>query len=149
MYRERPLTAGERRFLLVCLSALPAVYIGFYAGLFAADIGSHGELAFVLVRALICAAPPALVAVLAPRTWVLPSLAYGYGFYCGYTFLDGIGALLISLLAAPFAALAGQPLGAPSQPTHPELPWLFLFTIGVAMFVSLLRRHHSHRNESA
>ena len=149
MYSERPLTTGQRQFLAVFLGALPAIYLGFRIGLIASDVGFHSELGSIFLRGLICAAPAAVLALLVPRYWLLPSLIYGYGFYSGYTFGDSIATGLRILVALPFAALTGQRVGTPPQPSHAELPWLFLFAFWLAGIIYLLRRYFSRPNESA
>jgi hypothetical protein len=149
MYPERRLTAGERHFLVAFAGALPAIVIGFYVGVFAAGVGSQRELASIFIRALVCAAPPVLLAVLAPRSWFFPSLIYGCGFYCGYTCLDGSGAAFTFVVMAHIAALTGEHLGTPSRPTHPELLWLFIIALWLATFISFLRRYYARPNECA
>ena len=146
MHSERPLTAAERHFLAAFLGAVPAIYLGFRIGSVASDFGSHRDLASIFARALICAAPATILALLAPRVWLLPSLIYGYGFYCGYTFGDGFGAAFATLLAIPVAALTGQSIGTPPEPRHPELLWLFILALWLATVTAFIRhrlRTHS------
>lgn len=149
MHPERPLTPGERHFLTVFLGALPAIIIGFYVGVFASGIGTPRELASILIRALVCTAPAAALAVLAPRSWLLPSLIYGYSFYSGYILFDGFGADIATVFLAPFAALIGERIGSPAHPTHPELLWLFIIALWLAALISFLRRHDSRPSECA
>ena len=149
MHPERPLTSGERQFLAVFLGALPAIFIGFYVGLSASSVGAPHELASIFVRALVCGVPAAVLAALAPRSWFLSSLIYSYGFYTGYTLFDGFCASIATVFVAPFAALTGQPIGTPPQPTPPELLWLLMIALWLATFISFLRRHYSRPNECA
>ena len=136
MHSDHPLTAGERHFLVAFLGALPAIYLGFQIGSLAADIGSHRDLTSIFVRALVCATPAALLAFVAPRVWLLPSLIYGYGFYCGYILGDVIDAasrfFVAIFVAIPIAALTGQRIGTRSEPAHPELFWLFVVALWLA-----------------
>lgn len=147
MDSERPLTAGEGRFLAVFLGALPAIYLGFQVGSFAAGIGSPQAFVSIFIRALVCAAPAALLAAIMPRGWILPALIYGYGFYCGYTLADSIEAAMFTLIAHSMAVFTGQRLETSLEPTHPELLWFFVIALWLAAFISFLRRHYSHPEE--
>jgi hypothetical protein len=140
---RRPLTAGERHFSRLFLGlffgGIPAFFIGFYAGMFASDIGFHLDLASIFARTFICATPAILLATIAPRRWLLLSVIYLCGFHAGYTVLDGLGAAMQTLVALPIAALTGERIGTPSPPTHPELPLIFSITLGCGAFISFLR----------
>jgi hypothetical protein len=131
------------------LGAIPAIYIGFQVGLIAADVGSRRELASIFGRALICAAPAAVLAVFAPRSWLIPSITYACGFCYGYLIPDLIRAAALIFPAIAMAALRGERLGSSSEPTHPELIWLLIITFWMASFISFLCRHYSHANEGA
>jgi hypothetical protein len=127
------------------VAILPALLIGFYVGLHTREIGSPREFSSVVVRGLVCAGPAAILALLAPRFWILPGLVYGFGFYCGYIFLEGVGADIVRLLAA----LTGQHFGRPPEPTHPELLWIFGIALWFGAFTSFLRSHCSRTEENA
>ena len=139
MHSERPLSSRERFFLVLFLGSLPAVFVASYLGLFAAGIGSPADLVSVALRALVCAAPLVLLAYLAPRGGLPLSIPYGWAFYCGYTSLDSLGAVT-NVLLAPLAALAGHRMGMPTGSAHPELVWIFVFSLSTAACVSFLRR---------
>ena len=115
--------------------------------MFAADIGSPRDLGSVLLRGLVCALPVMLLALLSPRLWWLPALVYGYGFHSGYTYLDGLGAAIMVLVAMPVAFLTGQRVGTPPEPTHPELLWIFVLALWLTALVSFFRIYYSRPNE--
>ena len=145
---DRPLTTGQRHFLAVFLGALPAIYLGFRVGLIANDVGFHSDLGSIFIRGLICAVPPAVLALLAPNYWLLPSLIYGFGFYAGYTILDSIGDGIRFIVAIPVALVSGERVGSPTPPSHEELPWLFIFAFWIAGSIYLLRRYFSRPNDN-
>jgi hypothetical protein len=149
VYSERPSTSDVRQAGIAVLAALAALFIGFYVGSFAAGVGSPRVLSSILLRSVVCAVPATAFALLMPRFWVLPAIVYGFAFYCGYTFLDGIRVGLAVVFLTPIAALTGQRLGTPPEPTHPELLWLFVIAIWFAALTSFLRRRYSHTNEDA
>jgi hypothetical protein len=153
MSSRASLTAAQRHFTALLIGALPAAYIGFRIGLFAADIGSHHALTSVFMRALVCAAPVASLALIAPRAWLLPSLIYAFCFYVGYDFFEtarGLRALSgASSSAALVSAVTGQPLWAAAPSSHPELLWLLLLALWTAAFISFLRCYHSRTDEHA
>jgi len=152
-YTAHPRAAARRHFWALLIGALPAIYLGFRAGLFAAGAGSHHALAFIFLRAAICAAPIAVLALLAPRAWLLPSLIFGFGFYFGYDLFDiarGLNALFAAQQSTVLiAAFTGEPLWAATPTSRPELPWILLLAFWAAAFIAFLRRHYSRPNESA
>jgi hypothetical protein len=153
MYSESPPTTAQRHCLALLMGAVPSIYIGFCVGLFAAGCGAQHSLAAIFLRTLICAAPAATLALIAPRAWLLPSLIYAFTFYCGYDSLDtarAFGALSVASPGAIFiASLTGEPLWRAVPSEHPELLWVLLLALWAAAFISFLRRHYSHTNESA
>jgi hypothetical protein len=150
MTPDRPLTLRQGHFLALFLGALPAMYVGFYCGTVASDIGSsqNPDLISILIRALICAVPLGVLGFLSPRVWLIPSLIYVYAFYCGYTFFDGLGSAVAAIAVTPFAALTGLLVGTPSRPAHPEVLWFLAIALWLAAFVSFLRRHHLRSEEA-
>lgn len=137
--------SGLRPFRVLLLGALPVLWAGFHLGAFASGLGTDGEPRTIVVRALICAVPAVGLALAAPRCWWLLTIFHGYGFHAGHTFGDAMGAALGTLLAAPFAALTGNRIGLTSDPAHPDLLWIYLFTLWLTAFISFLRRNTRER----
>lgn len=144
LLRTAPNTSDDRQAGLVVLATLASIFAGICVGSFAAGIGSPRVLISILLRCVVSYVPAMAFALLMSRFWLLPSVVYGIGFYCGYTFLDGIAVGLAVVFLAPFAALNGQQLGTPPEPTHPELLWLFVIATWCAAFAAFLRRRYSH-----
>jgi hypothetical protein len=131
---ERLMIASQRHLLVAILAALPAICFGFHVGRITIDIQ-----AFV-PRALLCAAIPCMLALLSPRYWLLPSLVYGYGFYCGYA-VDTILAPVANLVVFPVATLSGEALTVAQPRSNAE--FLFLLALLIATLVSLARLSYS------
>ncbi len=131
--------AIKEQFSVMFFGAIPASIVGFYTGCFASGIFHAPELHAVLIRALACAIPPAILAWCFPRFWILPSCIYGFTFAIGYS-IRNFGADLGRMLGAlPLTLLTLRPLGQLPEHNDDELPWLLLFAAWLACFIAFLR----------
>lgn len=141
----RELTWHERHFVALMVGGVPAFVIGYLLGLYGYEIGGQkADLSVVLMRGGYCAVFPVILACLAPRSWLLPSLTYAAGFSVGIisvsTAVDGIG-MLSHLCLAPFYAITGEHLPPHHQaPSHSDLPWTIGIALWLAALTSILRR---------
>lgn len=144
---NKPLTSRERQGLLACLCAIPAFFVGIYLSNVAQQIGWHLDFESILKRGGVCAIPAVLLALILPHYWLIPSILYGVGFYFGYTFTDGLTHGIIIGLGGLFSALVGQPIGQISEPSHPELLWIYLIALWTAAFASILRHQFGRKRK--
>jgi hypothetical protein len=147
MNSERSLMANQRSFLTLFLGVFPTLGIGFLMGLLGSEIGPQRDLdpVSVFLRALVCSVPPAILALNRSRLWLYLLPIYCCGFYYGYTFGDSSDILNEVAAAAPYAFLFGVPLGTPLRPEHPELFWIFAFSLWLSAIVAFVRRCYLRR----
>jgi hypothetical protein len=145
MVGREPLTARERQGVWAFLCALPAFFIGIHVGILASEIGSHRDLASVLVRGGVCGAAPLAFALVSPRYWFIPSVIYAMGFSSGYTLDEAIRVGVGVFLALPFAVMTGERIAVPPEPSHPELLWLYVIALWMASFTAFLRLHFERK----
>lgn len=103
------------------IALVPALFIGFWLGADGRDMGSPLDIGSVVLRCLVCAAPPALLAIFAPRLWLLPWVIYCCGYWAGYTFLEG--------------------MFTNHQMQHSEFIWILLTSFCLPGWIAMLRLH--------
>ena len=141
----RELAWHERQIVALIVGGIPAFVIGYVFGLYGYDIGGHkADLAAVLLRGGYCAVIPVIVAGLAPRSWLLPSLAYLAGFSFGITNVSAVAdgvRVLPELFLTSINALTGEhPPAHRRLPSHTDLPWMIGIALWLAGLTSILRR---------
>lgn len=146
MNGREPLTKRGWQFVLAFLCALPAFFVGFWVGGYASHIGSHRDFGSVLARGGVCGLAPVVFALFSPRYWIIPAAIYGFGFLGGYTLGDAFAVGMSVFLAIPYTAITGERFKVPSEPSHPELLWIYVIALWLAALTSVLRLHFERKH---
>ncbi len=127
---------------LVAFGLFAVAYIGYLVGCYAYPGRDTPEIPAMLLSALICAVPAALIVWFMPRRGWLFVLPYLYGFHYGYLFFSRLAQGIHNLGLIVLSALFRQPVTMSPGPSHPELIGFYLLALGFAGWAYLLRRQH-------
>jgi hypothetical protein len=86
-----PVTFWQTQLVSLIVGWIPAVVLGVVLGFWASTLGAREHFPDLVLRGVIFALPPVLLALWIPRGWFIPAFLYAMTFRYGYAYWDDFG----------------------------------------------------------